>query len=190
MPNVFWGGQDSCTAAASLRLKGMTCLTSLPPSFFSIMLLLCAKRRLHCPSSCSSPVSSQLIAHFPSAFNHLIMCQACTSYCLCLGKRNHNDNNNPWKGISTVICSCPFSLFKECHYEVMLFSYVFKKIYFQAFSLLSKYPLLNLIIFNTDEAVKEEGAELTGKLSWWEWAVCSRTSKIKCTWDALQSLNE
>lgn len=126
MPNVFWGGQDSCTAAASLRLKGMICPTSLPPSFFSIMLLLCAKRWQHYPSSCSSSVSSQLIAYFPSAFNHLIIIQACTSHCLCLGKRNH-DNNKPWKGISTVICSCPFSLFKKCHYEEMLSSYVFKK---------------------------------------------------------------
>lgn len=117
-------GKTVVQAAASMWLKGMTCMTSLLPSFFSIMLLLCAKRWQHCPSS---SVSSQLIAYFPSALNRLIICQGCTSYCLCLGKQNHNNNNQPWKGISTVICSWPFSLLKKCHYEEILSSYVFKK---------------------------------------------------------------
>lgn len=171
------------------------------PSFssFSITVLLYVRSGWHRLSSCSSSVSSLFNCSFCLGFESSHHKPGLYPHCLGLGKHNNfnHDNKNPRNDISIPIsiCSYLFSLLKKWQlWRKAVFLCIFLKSvpsYFKVLTLLSKYPLLNLIVFNTHKAFKEEWVELTWKLFWCEWAVCSRTfSKIKCTWNALECLSE
>lgn len=160
--NAFLGGRDIWTSRASIRLTGMISVTARLPSSFSITSLLCSGRWHRCPFLAHLLFSSRLIAHFPSAFNHLIPSQACTSHWLCLGKHNNNDNNNLWKGISAVIslCSYPFSLLEKWPlWEKDVFLCLFKNLFYPISRHLLYYQsiLLNLIIFNAVKLSRNSG---------------------------------